>query len=98
MYINNSSVIYTQGTYDGRGTEDSNVSTISPHISAIGTTTGIGVRMGGGTFNYYDGYILGSTSPRQAGDITSTTELNYQVVTKTDEVTGYNYCILEYNK
>ena len=98
VYLNNSQAIYTQGTYDGRGTDEANVSVISPHISAIGTNTGLGVRMGGGTFNFYDGYIWGSTSPRQAGDITSSTELNYQVVTKQDEVTGYNYCVLEYNK
>ena len=98
VYLNNTAAIYTQGIYDGRGTEDANVSVLSPHIEAIGTTSGIGVRMGGGTFNYYDGYILGSTSPRQSGDITSSTELNYQVVTKQDELTGYNYCILEYNK
>ena len=98
VYMNNSSVVYTQGIYDGRGTEDADVSISNPSISAIGTTTGIGVRMGGGTFNYYDGYILGSTRPRAQGDITSSTDLNYQVVTKTDEDTGYNYCILEYNK
>ena len=98
VYMNSQTVIYTQGIYDGRGTEDSDVSETSPYISAVGTTTGIGVRMGGGTFNYYDGYITGSTSPRQEGDITSRTELNYQVSTKLDENTGYNYCILEYNK
>ena len=98
VYLNDSSVTYTQGIYDGRGTEDSDVSISNPSITAIGSTTGIGVRMGGGTFNYYDGYITGSTSPRAQGDITSATELNYQVVTKTDEETGYNYCILEYNK
>ena len=98
VYLDNTNAIYTQGTYDGRGTDEANVSVISPRISAIGLNTGLGVRMGGGTFNFYDGYIIGSTSPRQTGDITSATELNYQVVTKQDEVTGYNYCILEYNK
>ena len=54
--------------------------------------------MGDGTFNYYDGKIIASTSPRVSGDIISKTEKNYQVITKTDEETGYNYCILEYNK
>jgi len=98
VYVEDANGTYTQGIYDGRGTEDADVSSSSPNISAIGATTGIGVRKGGGTFNYYDGYITGSTSPRQSGDITSSTELNYQVVTKHNDETGYDYCILEYNK
>ena len=98
VYLDSSTASYTQGIYDGRGTDEADVSISSPYISAIGTTNGLGVRMGGGTFNYYDGYITASSSPRQAGDITSAIELNYQVVTKHNDETGYDYCILEYNK
>ena len=79
VYMNSSTAIYTQGIYDGRGTEDADVSISNPSITAVGSTTGIGVRMGGGTFNYYDGYILGSTSPRAQGDITSSTDLNFNI-------------------
>ena len=98
IYLNTVNATYTQGIYDGRGTDAADVSIINPRISAVGTTTGIGVRMGDGTFNFYDGYITGSTAPRQAGDITSSTDLNYQVSTKHDDESGYDYCILEYNK
>ena len=98
VYVEDANGTYTQGIYDGRGSEDADVSDTSPYISAVGSTTGIGVRKGGGTFNYYDGKITGSTSPRAQGDITSSTELNYQVVTKHDDVSGYDYCILEYDR
>ena len=98
IYLNSANATYTQGVYDGRGTDAADVSTTNPLISVVGTTSGIGVRMGDGTFNYYDGKIIASTSPRVSGDIISKTEKNYQVITKTDEETGYNYCILEYNK
>jgi len=98
IYLNTVNATYTQGIYDGRGTDAADVSITNPRISAIGTNTGIGVRMGDGTFNFYDGYITGSTSPRQAGDITSSTDLNYQVKTEHDDESGYDYCILEYNK
>ena len=98
VYLEGSSATYTQGIYDGRGTDESDVSLSSPYISAVGSTTGLGVRQGGGTFNYYDGYITGSSSPRQTGDITSATELNYQVVTKHSDETGYDYCVLEFNR
>ena len=98
IYLNTINATYTQGIYDGRGTDAADVSTTNPRISAVGTNSGIGVRMGDGTFNFYDGYITGSTSPRQAGDITSSTDLNYQVSTKHDDESGYDYCILEYNK
>ena len=54
--------------------------------------------MGNGTFNYYDGYILGSTAPRAQGDIISATDKNYHIVTRANEELGYNYCILEFIK
>ena len=84
------------GIEDGSGTQQADVSTTEPHLEGVGTTTGIGVSMGNGTLNYYDGKLVGSTSARGTNDITSNIEKNYQVVTYTDEVTGYQYCILEY--
>ena len=84
------------GVEDGSGTQQADMQVDNPHIEAIGTTTGIGSSMGNGTLNYYDGTIIGSTRARAQGDITSAVEKNYQVVTRTDEVTGYEYCILEF--
>nr|MCR4580971.1 hypothetical protein [Bacilli bacterium] len=86
----------TIGTYDGSGTQQGDVSDTDPHIEARGSTTGIGSSMGNGTMNFYDGKIIGSTRARAEGDITSAVEKNYQVVTRTDEETGYQYCILEF--
>lgn len=98
IYLNSAEASYTQGVFDGRGTDKANVSIINPYISVTGTNYGLGIRQGDGTFNFFDGYIVGSTKPREDADITTLTELNYQVVTHTDSETGYNYCILEYNK
>ena len=95
-YITRGSVVL--GIEDGRGTEAADVSTTNPYIEAIGTTTGIGISQGNGLFKFYDGYIIASTAPRLDGDITTATDKNYQVVTKTDGLTGYNYCILEFMK
>ena len=84
------------GIEDGSGTQQADVSTTNPYLEGIGTDNGYGIRIGNGTFNYYDGKFSGSTAPRGSLDITSNIERNYQVVTYTDEVTGYQYCILEY--
>ena len=86
----------TYGIEDGSGSQQGDISTEYPHIEAIGSTSGIGSSMGNGTLNFYDGKIIGSTRARAEGDITSAVEHNYQVVTKTDEETGYQYCILEF--
>ena len=88
----------TLGIYDGRGTDAADVSTTNPYVEAIGTTTGIGIRKGNGSIEFFDGYVTGSTSPRAQGDIISATDLNYEIVTKTDEETGYNYEIPEFIK
>ena len=86
------------GIEDGSGTDGADVSITNPYIEAIGTSLGIGVSTGNGSFNYYDGYITGSTSPRAEGDITTATDKNYEVVTYNDPETGYDYCILEFIK
>ena len=70
---------YTQGIYDGSGTDSADVSTNNPNISATGTTSGIGVSMGNGSMKYYDGIITGSTSAFAQGDIVSETEPRYHV-------------------
>ena len=84
---------YTQGIYDGRGTDSADVSITNPEISATGTTKGIGVRMGNGEFNYYDGHISGSTSAFEAGDIVASTEHRYHVEYSNDNKS----CILKFN-
>ena len=85
---------YTQGIYDGRGTESADVSLTDPSITATGTTTGIGVSMGSGTMKYYDGYIHGSTSAFATGDIVSETEKNYQLLLSDENRTS----VLEYTR
>ncbi len=97
-YTANGSSTLVLGIEDGRGIDAADVSTETPYIKAIGTSTGVGVRTGDGFLAFYDGYFTGSTSPRLATDTTSLIEKNYQVVTKQDEETGYNYCILEFIK
>ena len=89
---------FNLGTYDGSGTESSDVSISNPHIEAISTNvnSGIGLYKNRGTFNFYDGYVIASKAPKDDRFATSNTELNYQLVTKYDSTTGYNYCILEY--
>ena len=84
---------YTQGIYDGRGTENADVSINNPEISSNGTT-GIGISMGNGTMNYYDGSIYGSTSAFATGDIVSETEKNYQLLLTDDNKS----CVLEYTR
>lgn len=95
--INITSGIANLGIYDGSGTDSANVSITNPLIQAV-APNGVGVSMGNGTFNYYDGKIVGSTTARALGDIISETEKNYQVITLVDEETTYKYCILEFIK
>ncbi|MBR6073021.1 MAG: InlB B-repeat-containing protein [Bacilli bacterium] len=49
------------------GVQGSGVIVDNPYVEAIGTTTGYGVIVGDGSFNYYDGKILGSTNYRDKG-------------------------------
>ena len=84
---------YTQGTYDGRGTDASDVSITDPHISANGTTLGIGMSMGNGMFKYYDGYLYGSTRAIKDGDIVSETETRYHVEYSNDNTS----CTLQFD-
>ena len=86
------------GIEDGRGTDAADVSITDPYFIAVGTNEGTGISMGNGTFNYFDGKLVGSTRVRVDGDIVSTTELNYELKEHTDEETGYKYCILEFIK
>ena len=88
---------YTQGIPDNSGYETADVSITDPHIEAIGTTEGTGISMGSGSFNFYDGIIIGSTRSRVAGDIVTNTDTNFQVKTDIDE-NNYSYSILEFIK
>ncbi len=76
------------------GQATANVNTTDPHIEGIGSNTGIGVKLASGHFNYYDGYLLGSTNAKP--DTTSNIEYQYEADFHTDPDTGYEYCYLIY--
>ena len=96
--VNMTNGTLTLGVEDGRGTDASDVSTTDPYLEAIGTNSGIGISMGNGTFNYFDGKIVASTSIKATGNITTYTEPEYDEVISTDSNTGNKYCILVFNK
>jgi hypothetical protein len=77
----------------GEDESPANVSTTNPKVTAVGTTSGIGVKKLDGTFNYYDGIITGSleAKPEAPTDIPT----RYRVIFDTD-TNGYQNCILEY--
>ena len=75
------------------GTENADVSTTSPSVTAIGTTTGIGIYKDTGKFKYYDGIITGSTSAIPRDKITSDVEHLYEPTFHTD-LNGRDVCIL----
>jgi len=75
------------------GTENAAVSTTDPKVTAIGTTTGIGVYKDVGRFKYYDGIITGSTWAIPRDNISSDVEHLYEPTFHTDE-NGHDVCIL----
>ena len=88
----------TIGTYFGGGVESADVSTTNPHIEAINTSSrgnysGIGVKVLAGTFNYYDGLIIGSTEAKP--EAPTAIEPRYRVFNTTD-INGYDNCVLQY--
>ncbi len=85
--------VYTQGIYDGRGTESADVSLTDPDINVTGTNA-VGISMGNGTMKYYDGHIYGSNGAFASGDIVSETEKNYQLLLTDDNKS----CVLEYTR
>ena len=91
MYMTNGT--YIQGVEDGRGTDAADVSITDPSIRAEGTT-GIGISMGNGSMEFYDGIIYGSTSAFASGDIVSITEKNYQTLFSDENKS----CILEFTR
>ncbi len=103
IYINSGTVtlgipeIVGSPTY-GRDTAD--VSLTNPYIFAKGasipnqTVSGVGVKNIGGSFNYYDGKIMGSTSAKP--EIPTKIEYLYEAIDYTDDETGHPYCILEW--
>ncbi len=88
----------TLGIEDGSGLDTADVSITNPKISGIGSTTGIGISLGNGTLNYFDGVLIGSTSSRGEHDIITLTEKNYEAKASQDEETGYQITILEFLK
>ena len=95
--VNMTNGTYTQGILDDSGFENANISTTDPHIEAVGSNSGIGISMGSGVFNFYEGILIGSTSSRVSGDIITRTPNSYEVKTYTNDQ-GYSYSILEFIK
>ena len=78
------------------GLNDSNVSIEQPHISSVGSTSGYGISLeNSALINFYDGYIIGSTGPKDNATFINDRPTGYVEHTKFDNQTGYNYMILE---
>jgi hypothetical protein len=81
------------------GNPEDSVSITTPFVEATGSTTGIGISMGEGDYNYYDGKVAGNTNYKVDGDITTYVDPLYQVKEGTyidpETEIEYKYCILE---
>ena len=78
------------------GLNDSNVLTEQPHISSVGSTSGYGISLeNSALINFYDGYIIGSTGPKDNNTFINDRPTGYVERTLFDNETGYNYMILE---
>lgn len=77
------------------GTLNGDVNSGNPKITANGTSTGIGIDINYGYFNYYDGLIKGNTLAKNA--VPANIEFKYRdkITRKSD---GFEYCSLEYIK
>ena len=78
------------------GKDTANVSTTAPSISAIGTTTGIGIKNNTGKVYFYDGKITGTTS--SLAEEPTGAEYLYHPCTFTDTTTtpATHYTILKW--
>ena len=95
IYIATAEATATVGLKDGDGSENpKKVLTDYPEIKAIGTVTGIGVRKINGSFNFYDGILIGNTYAKP--EISTDTESYYEATSYYDEENDYVYCKLEY--
>ena len=97
IYINTGTVTLgnpepTTSVNYGKDTAD--VSTTSPLIESLGTTSGYGVKNNTGTFKYYDGKIIASTKPLP--EIPNEVEYLYEPIEYTDLETGNKFVILEW--
>ena len=91
IYVNKGEVV--MGEYDGSGLANIPIKN-DPYVSAIGNTTGIGVKKVDGLFKYYDGLIVGSTEAKP--DSTTEVEYMYETAFELLEGTSYQQCYLEY--
>ena len=95
-YIDNGNLIMgipEPTTSPNYGTGDADVSVTDPSITAIGTTSGIGVYKNLGKFMYYDGIIVGNTAAIPRDNISTDVEHLYEPTFHTD-ANGYDVCIL----
>ena len=92
---NSYGAILSKGTLN-LGVQGTPVSTTSPFISAVGTTKGIGISMGLGYFNYYDGKVTANTRDMDENNLETSVETNYQVVHYPADIDNpYPYMIIE---
>ena len=97
VYINSGEVTLGEAedpSGSNYGKETANVSKINPLISAIGTTSGYGIKNIQGRLNYFDGKIIGSTSAKP--EIATNVEYLYEAISLVDSETGHEYCVLEW--
>ena len=73
------------------GTDIANMTT--PSVTAIGSTSGIGVQKTNGIFEFYDGVVIGNIQSITA--LPTETEYWYETK-KTVEADGYEHCVLDY--
>ena len=97
IYINNGTV--TMGEKESPtspyyGTENATVSTSNPHVKSVGSQTGIGVKNDNGSFNFYDGEIIGSTQAKP--DTTTNVEYKYEATFEIEEESTNQRCFLKY--
>lgn len=95
VYVNGGT--FTMGVKDETetsGTENASVGTTNPVIKGISSSTiGVGVKKDNGSFNFYDGKVIGSYSA--IPDTITSSELYYEAMSHYDE-NNYEYKILEY--
>ena len=82
-----------ENTSPGYGRDTADVSITNPLIESLGTNNGIGVKNINGTFKYYDGKIVATTSPLP--EVPTGVEYLYEAKEFVDDL-GRKYCILKW--
>ena len=84
---------FEMGIEDGSGLETADVSKENPIVNSFGTR-GIGIKLDGGAFNFYDGIINATRYSKP--EAATLVEKKYEATTYVSSETGYEYSWLEY--